>query len=471
MLLSLLALSAHAAPAPAQVVEIDAAIDWLGPIPEVGAPSVFVPPTPGTATTLGGRPVWVVEDHVLPIVSVVLSVAGGSSTDPAGKAGRAALADQMMRQGAGERDATAFAALVEREAIELDVSTGREGSTISFTCNRDKLDLALDLVADMILRPTLLEEDLVRERGLEVAALEQADNEPGSVASRLAWAAWWGADHPYGHPSAGLADTLGTLTRKDAKAYHKAYWTPTTLTVTAAGDLTAADLASRIDARLGGWKARAAKLPTITEAPEQARTVIAADRPGSAQTTLFLMMRGEGIGEGEALDLGSVVLGGTFTSRLNAKLREEKGYTYGARAGTVELAKGGGVVQVYTSVRTDATGAALADLLGELERAQEGITDDELTKAIGAWRQDVLAAMETRDAAAGIFARWERAGRPPSSLADELRTIEGTTTAAVDEALHTYGPQAEQVLVLVGDKAAIASQLEEIGLTGVSWVE
>ncbi|MCA9495156.1 MAG: hypothetical protein KC621_34750 [Myxococcales bacterium] len=129
------------------------------------------------------------------------------------------------------------------------------------------------------------------------------------------------------------------------------------------------------------------------------------------------------------------------------------------------------MVQVYTSVRTDATGAALADLMAELDRAQQGITDEELTKAVGAWRQDVLAAMETRDSAAGIFARWERAGRPPSSLADALHTIEGTTTSAVDEALHTYGPDAEQVLVLVGDKAAIASQLEEIGVTGVSWVE
>ena len=103
MWMSFLAFAAHAAPAAPEVVEVDDAVDWLGPMPEVGPASAFLPPTPTTATTLGGRPVWVVEDHVLPIVSVVLTVAGGASTDPAGKAGRATLADQMMRQGAGDR--------------------------------------------------------------------------------------------------------------------------------------------------------------------------------------------------------------------------------------------------------------------------------------------------------------------------------------------------------------------------------
>lgn len=454
-----------AAPAPTP----EPAPDRLGPMPEIPAGQPFRPPTPTTATTLGGRPVWVVENHVLPIVSVVLSVAGGSSTDPAGLGGRAALADQMMRQGAGDLDATAFAALVEREAIQLDVSTTREGSSIAFTCARDELDLALDLVADMILRPTMGSEDLERERGLEVAALEQADNDPRATAAKLAWSTWWGEGHPFARPSEGVSTELALVSRKDAKAYHKGFWTPTTLTVSASGDLTASDLASRLDARLGKWKARPAELPSVPEAPHHDRVAVASDRPGSAQTTLYVMARGHALGEGTPLDLGSVVLGGTFTSRLNAKLREEKGYTYGARAGVVEFEHGGGVAQVFTSVRTDATGPALSDLDGELQRIQEGITPEELVKATGAWRQDLLQAMETRDGTAATFARWQHAGKPPTAVGDALAAVSSTERAAVDAALATYGADAEQVLILVGDKAAIQPQLDQLGLK-VQWV-
>ncbi len=464
-----------AATAPPATPEVTLPVPPAPPFPAMpaaGAPPVFSPPVPTVGALDNGVPVWVVEDHVLPIVSVAITVPGGSGTDPAGQAGRATLSDQMMRQGAGGLSAEAFADLVEQQAIELDVSTGRESSTVTVTCQKDKLDEALSLVADMILRPAYGKADLERERSLEQAALEQARNDPATRAAQLAWAAWWGPGHPYATPPEGLPDQLGALTRKDVKAYHKAAWTSAGATITAAGDVSATELVAALDERLGRWKDRpAAEVDAPAPAAHEAGR-LAADRPGSAQTTLYLMFRGEAFGApGSApLDLGSIVLGGTFTSRLNAKLREEKGYTYGARAATVELLDGG-VVVVSTRVRADATGEALGDLLGELERAQQGITADELGKARGAWRQDLLQALETRTATVGAYAAPHRARLPPTAVKDRLAVVDAVDQAAVDAALKALAPGGDRVVVLVGDRATLEQELPAAGLPAPTWAD
>ena len=157
-----------APPPPAPVVEAPAPVappvDALATMPVVGPEVAFTVPVPEVATLSNGASVWVIAAPSLPLVTLTLTVPGGSAWDKPGKEGAAALADRLLTQGAGNRNAEQFAAEVERLGIQLDVSTGRAMSMITMSMKRDTLEPALDLLEDMLLRPATTEEDFRRER-------------------------------------------------------------------------------------------------------------------------------------------------------------------------------------------------------------------------------------------------------------------------------------------------------------------
>jgi predicted Zn-dependent peptidase len=177
----------------------------------------------------------------------------------------------------------------------------------------------------------------------------------------------------------------------------------------------------------------------------------------------YLVFDGPAFGDAAVAPVrsGTVVLGGTFTSRLNALLREKRGFTYGARAGVQSL-PGAGVRTITTRIRTDATAPAMTDLVGELAAIRAGVTPEEVTKARAAYRQDLVEAMESRAGIAGTFTPWNVAGLEPGALAAELAAVQAATPDQVKAAMSAYDLD-KAVIVLVGDKAKIAEPLAKAG--------
>lgn len=459
-------------PAPPPVEAPAPPVDPLGPLPEVGPEVPFAVPVPETASLSNGASVWVLPKPGLPLVTVTLTVPGGSATDAPGREGTAWLADRMLTQGAGKLDAEGFAETVERLGIELDVSTGRAGSTITMSMKKEQLDEGLDLLADMVLRPRFKGKDLKRERKLAVQDLQLQLDDPSAVAARAAWAAWFGAEHPYGRPTDGTVDGMGDVSKKDAKAYWARAWNSAGARVTVTGDLGKDEAVKALEGRLGAaWKATTPARVTVPPAPAHTGEVLLVDRPDSAQTVFYLVFAGMPFGDPAIAPVraGTIVLGGTFTSRLNALLREKRGYTYGVRAG-VHALPDGGVLTVSSRIRTDASGPAMVDLVGELARIREGVTEDELRKARGAYRQDLVEAMETRAGAAATFAAWHFAGKGPDALGKELAAVQAVAPRDVPAAMAPYDP-AKAVIVLVGDRKAIEGPLKEAGVEAIRTIE
>lgn len=457
------------APVEAPPAPPPAPVDLLGPMPTVGPEVPFTLPVPEAARLSNGAGVWVVSRPELPLVTLVLSVPGGSSVDAPGKEGNAAIADRMLTQGAGKLGARAFAEAVERLGIQLDVSTGRASSTITMSFTKDQLGPALDLLADMVLRPRLTSVDFVRERGILVSDLKMAQDEPVAVASRVAWARWFGAGHPYGRPTDGTVAGMQAITPKDAKAYHAKAWNAAGARFTVAGAVTKDEIVGQLETRLGKpWKAGTAAVAKLPPVPAHDQLpIVLVDKPGSAQTMFYLVFDGPAFGDAAAppVKAGTIVLGGTFTSRLNALLREKRGYTYGVRA-RVDGLPGAGVRTIATRIRTDATAPAMTDLVAELAAIRAGVTPEEVTKARAAFRQDLVEAMESRDGIAGTFAAWHRADRAADALGAELAAVQALTPDVVGPAMGAYDP-AKAVIVLVGDRAVIEKPLAEAGFTNV----
>jgi zinc protease len=447
--------------------------DLLGPMPAVGAAVPFEPAAPAASKLANGADLWVAEDHTLPIVSVQIAVPGGSGLDPMNLSGLATLSDQMMRQGAGSRDSTEFSEIVERLAIQLDVTTTPMESSITVTCNKDKLPTALDLVRDMILDPTYSGKALKQEKALEVAYLEQGMNEPVTVAQRLGNSTWWGDVHAYAKPTDGTIAGLKAITKADALGYHTRAWNASAAVVTVAGDTTPAEITDLLDKRLGKWEATKPQNVVVPVPPAHAGGILAVDRPGSAQTMFYLVFPGYEFATTEVrpLRLGTIALGGTFTSRLNHLLREVRGYTYGVKARTVEL-RGLGTATIGTRIRTDATGPAIADLVGELDKIKTGITQEELDKAKGAWRQDIVEAMETKDGVVATLGEYHQFFLPPNALRTELDAMAKVDLASASAAMKAYDLSGKDyVWVMVGDRKLIEKPLADAGVGSVQWVE
>jgi zinc protease len=433
--------------------------------PAVRPAAPFSAPTPEVARLSNGVDVWVVPRPSLPLVSVVVAVPGGSSLDASGGEGLQWLTDRMLTQGAGALDAAAFTAALERLGATVEVETGRSASTLTLTVRKSSLPEALDRVADMILRPAFGRKDVARERGLAVSALVADRDEPVSVATRTVWSAAFGATHPYGRPTDGTVSGLSTADAASVRGRWKQSWNADGATVTVAGDVAREEIVALLEPRLGSpWAVGTRPRPAVPPpTPEAIRTLVV-PKPGAAQTMIAWYFPGHALGapEADAARIGTVVLGGTFTSRLNALLREKRGYTYGVRAAPLSL-PGGGALAITTRVRADATGPALVDLVGELAGIRKGITSEELRKARASYRQDLVEALEGRESIAQLFAELHVARLPPGELDRALQSGASVGAEAVRTAMQAYDP-ARGVLVLVGDPSVVEPAITQAGL-------
>ena len=184
-------------------------------------------------------------------------------------------------------------------------------------------------------------------------------------------------------------------------------------------------------------------------------------KPGTSQTSLQVMMPAPTAVDplAEAAELGAIVLGGTFTSRLNRKLREEKGYTYGARA-RYSGKKNYGVLLARTNVQNEVAAPALVELRSLLTEYQAGINADELRKAQGAWQTRAVASMESRSSIAGNYAALAAGGLPAATLVDELESATGATVNDVNEAI-LRSTMDDAVIVVAGDLDVIRTAIDD----------
>ena len=431
-------------------------------IPEVGPQRDFAPPVPQVATLDNGATLWLVEDHELPIVSLAVVLPGGS-TDDGGAWGRASLAADMLTEGAGDRDPLTFASDLRLLATDISAGVTRTRTIVSLDTHRDRLGETLPIFAEVVLEPRFDGEDW--DRVLDRAVnLARQDREDGPVvASQYSRLSLYGAEHPLGPPVHGTPATLEGLEVDDASSWHQSRLVAGESTFVVVGDLSLDDARTMLDEQFASWPSetwtyREAQLDG--ERPGLGK-VLLVDLPGSAQTAIRVTVPAyePGADEAAAADLAGIVLGGSFTSRLNNLLREQKGYTYGARSWFSEGHLGTEFVAA-TNVRTDATADALTDLVGVL--TGEAFTDDDRAKAASIARTDAIESVETRSGLNDALQDLVLRGVEPDGLQAELAAAGAVTLEQLNAARPWTQPDAGLVY-LVGDHSVIGEPLAAAG--------
>ena len=314
-----------------------------------------------------GLDVVVVERHELPIVNLALVLDVGSASDPVGQIGLAQVEAAALLDGTASLDALAFEDRKLSLGVEMTADVGLDTTQIAMSALAPRLDGALDLLADVLLRPALRSSDIEREKALLVARITQQKDDPIGATIRVANPLVYGRDHPYGRLT--TESGVASLTADQVQRHHGLWFQPTGATIVVVGDMTLKSLLPKLEARFGGWHAKAgspAKAIPEVAAPS-APTVYLIDKPGAQQSIVAAF--GLAPPRSDPDDLGvqtaMTTLGGAFSSRLNLNLREDKHWAYGAFAGVVS-ARRSGLFYAAAPVQTDKTAESFAELRREL---------------------------------------------------------------------------------------------------------
>ncbi|MFQ5424180.1 MAG: M16 family metallopeptidase [Phycisphaerae bacterium] len=438
--------------------------------PEATAARSFTPQTPDTLTLSNGITVRHWQRSELPLVNVQMLLRGGSIDDPSDKAGCAYLTAAMLDEGAGDLGALAYSDALDLLGASVTARADHEATTVRLSVLKRNLDEAMKLYADAILRPRFEPKEWDRVRRLHIESLKQAEDRPTAVASLVGMRAYFGDTHPYGRPVRGTVASVGSVSLDDLKNVHRQVFVPENATLLTAGDLTADETKSLLERTFGAWKAPSewAKVerPTIDPPANRGLRVVLVDKPGSVQTVIRFYMPGPAYATPNRIPLRlfNTILGGSFTSRLNQNLREDKGYTYGARSGFV-MEPSVGYFAASSNVQAKVTGPALAEFLKEFKRIRGGdISPEEAAKSRRSRRTSLIQSFQGLGGILSAATTFELNGLPFSTLGDELNAIPSITADALNALADSSIPLEHALIVLVGDKKTIVEQIAELGV-------
>lgn len=431
----------------------------------------FAPPAPENFELSNGLKVMLWRKPELPLVAMKLIVHPDRWLQPNDKAGQAELMATMLGEGAGDRDALAFENAVQTLGATFGAGADHESIEFSMTTLKRNFDKVAGLLGDAILKPRFDAKEWDRVKRLHLEELKQQDDQPAVVAGRVASRTLFGDAHPYAWPSVGTPATVEKLSLDDIKQAWSKWMQPQMSTLLIAGDVTVDEAKSVLEKSLGGWRggssrAEAGKDAEPVMAEHKGLSLVIVDRPEAVQTVVYFIMPGPKATDSQrvAYRLLNTLLGGSFTSRLNQNLREQHGYSYGARSRYMMEPRAGYFV-ASSSIRADVTGAAIGEFLKEFKRLRDGdVSKEETGKASETLRTDAVQTFQGLSGILDTAGEYLVAGMPFDTLATDLKAMSGVTSSDLNKLARPAIPLENGVLVLVGDKRQILEQIKSLDL-------
>ncbi len=439
-------------------------------LPRLGPEPAFQFPEIRRRRLPNGLAVMTIENHAVPLISFLALLPAGAAADPPAQPGLAAVTSDMLDEGCGELDAIALHDSLGRIGGHLDSEIGSDATVLTLTSLSRFGDRAVGLLAEMIRRPRLDRRDFERVRELRQNRLVQLRDMAPALADR-AFTELVYAGHPYGHLPIGSEASLRTMTLEQVEAYHRSMFSPAALTVVASGDASHDALGDLVESAFGSWQPEAASGHTqaallAPPAPPRERLALL-HRPGAAQSELRIghVAVPRSTPDYHALLVLNMVLGGQFVSRINMNLREDKGYTYGART-SFDFRRGPGPFVLHASVQSDATADAILEALSELRgiRGDRPVTRGELETGRAALTRGYPRNFETAEQISRAAAQLALHGLPDDHFSTFVPKVLAVDEAEVTRVAARHLDPAKLLTVIVGDRDKVGPTLARLDL-------
>ncbi|HVG09441.1 MAG TPA: pitrilysin family protein [Thermoanaerobaculia bacterium] len=412
-------------------------------------------------TLANGLRVVVIEQHETPSVSLRLLFPGGKVHTPAGKAGVADATAALIREGTATRSSQQIAQAIDSVGGELNTNASLESGFATVRATSDQIDLGLDLLSDVILRPSFPAEELERWRSQTLSGLQIEQTDPEYIADS-AFERLVTGGHPYGLP-AGTPESVKGLTRDDLVAFHKRQYVPNDSILAIVGDVKAADAFAKAERFFGGWpKGAAPVIPKVKQADAK-RQIVIVDKPDAVQTQIRVGQAGLAYRDPDHFpaQVYDAVVGSSSNSRLYEEVRRKRGLSYGAFS-EFRMPSEPGWFAASTFTKTESTAEALGLVLEVLENmGKTPVPAEELgarkTYLTGAFPLEI----ETPDGIAAKVLEALKFGYGREYL-ESYRDKLGAVTAEQLEAFAERRLHPDRMLiVLVGNAKAFSADVEK----------
>jgi zinc protease len=440
--------------------------EWRSTPPPPGPYPALNLPVPKQIRLPNGLNLLLVEQHALPIVSANLIIMSGSDHNPPDYPGLASFTAEMLDEGTRTRSPLKIAADADQIGASLSTGSTTDLSYVATRTLKRNVEAAFELVSDVLLNPAFASEEIERIRHDRMTQILQQKDNPGILAIRVFYDAVYGATHPYGFTDVGTEESIQAITQDLLTGFYRTGYFAANSALVVAGDITESEALNLAEKYFGGWQGAGPTFEPSAMGSKPARRVIIVERPDAPQTVLRIGHVGVARSHPDyaAIDVMNTALGGLFSSRINLNLREKHGYTYGASSSFV-FRRGPGPFLVGTSVRTDVTAPAVLEIFNEIERIREGeITTEELATAKDSISRSLPGMFETTPEAASSIGQLFVHNLPLSYYQELPQQIQNVTVEEVQQAARNHLRPEEAVIIAVGDRSQIESELEKLNL-------
>lgn len=429
-----------------------------GTSPKLNLPSTW------TTSLKNGMKVYGIEQNEIPTVNFSLVMEGGHLLDDINKNGVANLITDIMMEGTANKTPQELEEEIEMLGARINMYTTRESIVISANCLVRNFDKTLALVEEILLEPRWDEEEFARIKIKTINEIKRSDANPNVVAGRVYNKILYGKNHIFSYPTSGTEASVEALTIEDLKTFYYKNFSPSISNFHIVGAITEADSKNILASFGEKWKAKEVIIPSYSiENNRDKASLYFVDIPGAKQSVINIgyisMARTDK--DFYPAEVMNYKLGGSFSGNVNLILREEKGYTYGARTG-FNGSKIKGTFKATSSVRTNTTGESVSIFKEEIADYKNGVSQEDLDFTKNAMIKSNARRFETQFSLLGMLQEMSIYNLPLDYIAEEEAFISAMTLEQHKQLANKYLDETKMAYVVIGDAATQFSQFKDM---------
>ncbi len=462
-------------PYPANL-KADAKLDRSKP-PATGEPMSLKLPPMQKATLSNGLKIVLAERHTAPVVNFSLLVDSGYAADPSSAPGTASFSQRMLEEGTPTRDSLKIGEELESLSANFSAGANLDWATVNLNTLTLTMDKALDIYGDLILHPAYPQKEFARLQQDRLAAIRREKVQPQSMALRVVPQLLYGKGHPYSLPFTGTGTeaSVSKLKPEDLAKWHETWFKPNNATLLIVGDTTLAAIKPKLEKLFAGWKPGDVPKKNVAQVPQpEKNTVYLIDRPDSKQSIIFGAQLAPPRNDPDAVPLQLVavplqlvndIFGGTFGSRINMNLREDKHWSYGVFS-VMPSARGQRPYLSISPVETDKTKESLSELVKEYKDVTGGkpIAEKELKDEQDNATLGLPGSFETVQQLAGAYSQILQYGLPEDYFNTFTAKAMSLTPESANATAKKFILPDHLVWVVVGDMNKVEQGIRDLNL-------
>lgn len=436
------------------------------------APALNVPSN-WTAELSNGMSVYGIEQNEIPTVNFSLVMDGGHLLDDKNKNGVANLMTDIMMEGTANKTPAELEEEIEMLGASINMYTTRETIVIQGNTLTRNFDKTMKLVEEILLQPRWDEEEFARIKTKTINQIKRSNANPNAVATRVFNKMLYGEDHIFSYPTSGTEESVTALSIDDLKAYYNNYFSPSLSKFHVVGKIDKAAALANLKGLEAGWAAKDVEIPTYPAVNNRTNNgLYFVDIPDSKQSVINIGYIGMPRTDEEfyPVEVMNYKLGGSFSGNVNLILREEKGYTYGART-NFSGTKVPGTFKASSSVRTNTTGESVQIFKDQIASYKEGISEDDLSFTKNALIKSNARRFETQFALLGMLQEMSTYDLAPDYISKEEDIVRGMTLAQHRALANKYLDESKMAYLVVGDAATQFAQFKDMGFDEVKLLD